>query len=82
MGNESDMSSRKRDVGPETRQSTLENRGPNGRLYLTLPDVVFRRQMAERAVWAALIVIDAPRFDLGPRILDGPRTRISVRLRV
>jgi hypothetical protein len=30
-----------------------------------LGDELGRRQVAERAVWAALIVVDSPRFDLG-----------------
>src|SRR4029453_6541702 len=58
------------DVGPKARQPTLENRGSNGQLFLTLPGVLVRCQMAERAVRPALIVIDPPRFDLGPGGLD------------
>jgi hypothetical protein len=59
------------DVAPETRQPPLEKRGSNGRLLLTSSGVLVRRQVAERAVRAVLTVIDAPRFDLGPRIVDG-----------
>ena len=37
---------------------------------LTLFDVLVRCQMPERAVRSALIVVDAPGFDLGPRVVD------------
>ncbi len=44
------------DVGPETRQPPVENRGSNGGLLLTLSGVLVRRQTAERAMRAVLIV--------------------------
>ena len=43
----------------------LERRVFDGPILLTLPDELVRCQMAERAMWSALIVIDAPRFDRG-----------------
>ena len=59
------------DVGPETLQVLARKRGRfDGRYSLTLGDELVRCQVPERAVWATLIVVDAPRFDLRFRILD------------
>ena len=55
---------------PNRDQSTLEKRGFSGRLILTRSGVLVRCQVAERAVRSALIVVDAPRFDLCFGILD------------
>jgi hypothetical protein len=53
------------DVGPVTRQFSPKKGDCFGDPYrLTLLDELGRRQVAERAVWPALIVVDAPRFDL------------------
>ena len=41
----------------------LERRTFKGPILLTLPDELVRCQVSERAVWAALIVVDAPRLD-------------------
>src|SRR5262252_7481256 len=59
------------DVGPITRQISTRN----GDVFddphrLTLLGELVRRQVAERAVWSALIVVQAPRFDLGLRVGD------------
>ena len=59
------------DVGPETRQVLARKRdrfdGPHS---LTLGDELVRCQVPERAMWASLIVVDAPGFDLRFRIFD------------
>ena len=59
------------DVGPETRQVLARKRDRfDGPYSLTLGDELVRCQVPERAVWASLIVVDAPGFDLRFRILD------------
>ena len=52
------------DVGPFSRQLSARKSGFFDDPVLTLCGVLVRCQVAERAVWSALIVIDAPRFDL------------------
>ena len=60
-----------RDVGPETRQVLARKRDRfDGPCSLALGDELVRCQVPERAAWASLIVVDAPRFDLRFRIFD------------
>src|SRR5262245_38573372 len=59
--------------GPITRQFSTRN----GDVFddphrLTLLGELVRRQVAERAVWPALIVVDPPRLDLQLRISHRP----------
>jgi hypothetical protein len=59
------------DGGPETRQRKLERSGfCAGPHPLTLGCELVRRQVSERAVWSALIVIMPPHFDLRSRIVE------------
>src|SRR5204862_1225689 len=50
---------------PKRDNSQLDRRRFGGGHDLTLGNELGRRQVAERAVWPALIVVDPPRFDLG-----------------
>ena len=71
------------DVGPFSRQSALEKGGFGGPLFLTSGDVFVRCQVPERAVRSALIVVDAPGFDLGLRVVDrGELVDVQARVRV
>jgi hypothetical protein len=59
------------DVGPVTRQiPTTKGAGFGGPCHPTLTDKLLRRQVAERAVWAALIVVDPPGFALRLGVRD------------
>ena len=54
------------DVGPIPRQFLTRTDGFFGSSdYLTLSNKLIRRQVAERAVRAALIIVESPRFDDG-----------------
>jgi hypothetical protein len=59
-------------VGPENETADAsEKRLLGSPLDLTLGGKLVRCQVPERAVWPALIVVDAPRLDLGAGMLDG-----------
>ena len=56
---------RPRDVSPVTKEvSTRKGGGFLDPGDLTLMEKLVRRQVAERAVWPALVVVDPPRSDL------------------
>lgn len=57
------------DVGPIPRQFlTRTDRFFGSPDYLTLSSKLIRRQVAERAMWAALIIVEPPHFDDGLRL--------------
>ncbi len=59
------------DVGPFSRQVLARNGAVDDRVMLPLLDELVRRQMTERAVRPALIVIEPPSFDLHPGVVHG-----------
>jgi len=68
------------DVGPITRAFSTRKDGVfNDPHRLTLLGELVRRQVAQRAVWPALIVIDSPRLDLRLRV--GHRRELILRTR-
>ena len=59
------------DVGPFPRQILARNGALDDCVVLPLHGKLVRRQMAERAVRTALIVVEPPGFDLRASVLDG-----------
>lgn len=57
------------DVGPESEHPKLERDGFGGLSALTSFGKLVGRQVPERAVRSALIVVDAPGFDRRLRVL-------------